>query len=704
MSDLIFHYPEQAKEVNINKNEFSFKKFNEKTLTKGNKVVKNNIFEKDIIKTIKNIVDSGVNNGHNIIESYRKNYDATYDCYHGGYLEYLHCAYVQDLGIEIAPWYLWNVIFHQVCQIIKTDEERFRHIFTNSKEKIILTFFQDEIDIGQYTNEIKKLIPNEENYNIFFPSWSNTPNFYNESMQGLFADMVQNYYGCLIMECSLPAVKILGTQDDWSNLNNYVTRLNDLLHIDYLLKVSKYTKYLSTEWSKKDTWKHFFEITHCGSGHQACLVGDFRKLLNYSEMSELLTSQLQNTMSKFPFTNKNNYVEISKDEFMLCDNCFFNAGIVGSTIQEIDGIHFLIPHYDYSITFIDKRKLNVSEDEKLKYIDLINKLGKLNRLNGTSIKNHFTYKQSSFAPKEHFNFNQLLSDEEVKILAIENNDIKIKKLNIHLNVLLERHNNRALHYQNSNFEFSDDRKKIKTFDEIKKDFDNRLKNGQPYQYMEKMEESRIDKLKDTYNIWFKGKDKIIGDKKYPFGSLKNLTLTYSDYIANKDEAFEYYNFLLNYDDFMNFYDSIKTISNNYQLEYDLTEVVLFTFDIEIYKNYENIIKNNKQLHKNFIVKIANLCGINAIQENYIKIINLDNELKKELLDKFNDVFLNDFKYYVRKEYENLMERLDSYRKSNYSTKIHELTIDTFCKRCKDYLTDDNIVDINTITLAPSNEV
>ena len=261
MTELIFHYPDQAQPVNIDKSKFSLDNFNKNKLTKANSLVKQDQFEKNIIKILQTMIDQGKQNGNNIVESYRKNYNNTYDCYHGGYLEYLHCAYVQDLGIEIAPWYLWNVIFHQVCQIVKQDEVRFKHIFTNSDKKITLVFLQEEIDITQYTAEIKKLIPNEENYNKFFPNWSYTPNLYNESMQGLFADMVQNYYGCMIMECSLPAVKILGTSDDWLKLHNSVLELNDLLHIDYLTKVSKYTEKLSTQWSNGETWKNFFKVT-----------------------------------------------------------------------------------------------------------------------------------------------------------------------------------------------------------------------------------------------------------------------------------------------------------------------------------------------------------------------------------------------------------------------------------------------------------
>ena len=652
MSELIFNYPEQAQPVNIAKDTFSLENFNKKNLTRANNLVKQDKFEKNIIKILRNMIDEGKRNGNDIVESYRKNYNNTYDCYHGGYLQYLYCAYVQDLGIEIAPWYLWNVIFHQVCQIIKQkeNEEKFKHIFTKNDKKITLTFLQEEIDIAQYTSEIKKLIPNEENYNKFFPIWSHTPELYNESMQGLFADMVQNYYGCLIMECSLPAVRILGTSEDWLKLHQSVLELNDLLHIDYLIKVSKYTEKLSIEWSNENTWKNFFKITHCGSGHQESLIGDFRKLLNYSEKSELLTSQLQNTMSRFPFENKNNILHLSngENEMIECKDCFFNAGIVGSNIQIINDIHFLIPQYDYSITFVDLTKLYISTNDVEKYMDLINKVSMLNKLNNISLRNHFTYKQKSFNPKENFDFNKLLSDKEVEILVIEDDKLKIEKLNFHLNKLLEYHNNKAIHYENSRFEFADDRKKIKTLEDIKKEFDIRVKNGRPYHFMEQMEKQRIDNLKTDYNIWFKKYTNIIGKEVFAFASMKNCILKYDDYIENLDEARLCYNFLIDFENFKIFYNEINIISNNYRIDYDLENVILHTLDIQVYHNYLMVLTNNIN-KRSFVIKVANICGLYGFPNNSMtKIFSIDEKIKKELLKTFDELFIEEYRKIVEK--------------------------------------------------------
>lgn len=390
MNGLVFDYCSATHPANIKKENFSFEKFDRKMSTTANEYAKNNGYIRDVKKYVEMIIENKQQMGNILVESYRKNYNATYDCYHTGYLHYLYTAYMQDLGIEIAPWYLWNVIFHQIAQIIKNDGDKFKHLFTKSEEKINLSFVQDEINITQYTNCIKALFPNENDFDTFFPNWSQTPTNYNESMQGLFADMVQNYYGCFILGCSMPAANILGTQEDWTLLHNTVVNVNKLLNVDYLHKVSKYTDMLQQEWNKKETWKQFFVVGNCGSGSQECICGDIRKLLNYGN-HEMLVSALPNTMSKFPFINENNnFLEMTEkmsiNEIQIdtniinCHECFYNAGIAGSNIETIDGIQFLIPKYDYAITFIDKRKFELKDDQIAEYKDFQMKYDQLMKL------------------------------------------------------------------------------------------------------------------------------------------------------------------------------------------------------------------------------------------------------------------------------------------------------------------------------------
>src|SRR5437773_1748782 len=71
-------------------------------------------FARDLYKTFDDIIATGRTNDSRKIETYREDFANKYDFYHGGYVWYLFEAYMHDCGIEIAPWYIWNVIFHQI--------------------------------------------------------------------------------------------------------------------------------------------------------------------------------------------------------------------------------------------------------------------------------------------------------------------------------------------------------------------------------------------------------------------------------------------------------------------------------------------------------------------------------------------------------------------------------------------------------------
>jgi hypothetical protein len=652
---MIFNYDtESSKLSNLHLSDFALDKFNKRFLKKGNDAINNgndkykyqNI---DIRENLKLIIDGEKMYGNNIIETYRKNFNNTYDCYHDGYINYLYCAYMQDLGIEIAPWYLWNVIFHQVVQIIKTKPEEYKHLFTSRKDKIIFTFLQDEIDIEQYTNTIKQFIPNPDNFNKFFPNWSDTPKFYNESMQGLFADMVQKYYGCFIMGCSLPRVHVLGNNDDWKLLNESVIQLNDLLKIDYLTNVIKYTTFLKDNWNVGNTWKDFFKIINCGSGSQQEVFGDFKKLLNYDITSTLLIDQIPNMISKFPFDNSNNQfinkINDKTNEIIDCRECFFNSGIVGSIIRKIDDFDFLIPYYDYSITFVDNRKLISSSDDIKLYKNVYNNLMKLDRISKNSLVEHFTYMNKSFDPKSKFDFKLLLKDKEVEILAIKDKDEQLKKLTIYLNGLLENNNRivtQRLAHKNENVTYHDEYLTIKTFDDIKREFDNRIKNGKPYDYVLKMEQKRIKSLENNYNIWFQNDNKLIS-KSSSFGKISDCELTYDNYIAFKNEALTYYDFLLCPDKFKKFYDVINKFNKMFNSKVELTNIVLCTLNMQVYYNYYNLL--NDDCKKIFLECIAKICDYN-IKNTIVTIFKIDYRIKDELKSEFNSLFGNIYKSYI----------------------------------------------------------
>jgi hypothetical protein len=355
----------------LESNFINYDNFNEQFLKSSEDVIGNKQNFKDLITEIEEVLHTGKLNSSDKVEKYRVDWKNLYQNYHKGYFWYLYSAYMSDAGIEIAPWYLYNVIFHQIAQVIKDIPEEFKNIFTKSQEKITIKMETPDLDIELYTRIIKNLIPNHETFNTFFPTLSDIPMYYNESLQGLFADMVQKYYGAIIMGCSCPKVRVKGTQEDWDKLVYTVEELFQIFKLanttslnEYLTRVIEYLKQIQYSWNNQDTWKKFFFVGNCGSRHQESIEGDCRNLLTYSIDNEMLVSQIPNMLCRFPFE----YMSDLKQK-----ESYFIGGVIGSNLDK-DG--FLVPQYDYAITWIDNEACLIGDEKKSQFDKLLTELKK----------------------------------------------------------------------------------------------------------------------------------------------------------------------------------------------------------------------------------------------------------------------------------------------------------------------------------------
>jgi hypothetical protein len=408
---------------------------------------------------------------------------------------------MSDAGIEIAPWYLYNVIFHQMAQVIKSNVEEYRNIFTSSQEKITIKMETLEFDINIYTEYIKQLIPNTENFDTFFPSWSNFPPYYNECMGGLFADMVQKYYGAMVMGCSCPKVRVLGNQEDWDKLLETIMKLKEIFNSCNSHSLDKYLTHVITcltnfkfNWASAETWKNFFFVANCGSGSQESIEGTIRKLLNYNLDRDMLVHQLPDTLSRFSFELAVLGMEKQKESYFI-------SGMIGSNL-DVNG--YLVPYYDYSITWIDKELTQLDENKlnELKWVK--EQLEKWERVSigGTYIKHHFNhncYQYSSAA----LDYRKFLTNEEVEIINSNDNEL----LNKYLEKLLKKRIRSYWDLKNDFPLYSFDVGEEPTILSITEEFEQRKKRGTMAQYAEQVEKERLKKLTNdtTYShLWFEG--------------------------------------------------------------------------------------------------------------------------------------------------------------------------------------------------------
>jgi hypothetical protein len=300
------------------------------------------------------------------------------DLYCKGYLEYLFYCWNFDLGIEIAPCYIWNIILWRICQYINKEQKKYSKIFTTSNNKITVEYIPQGIDFNpqEFVSMIKDKIPS--NINVWFPEFEYQPDLYKDSMYGLFAEMVQKYYGCMLLGCGCPKIRLLGTKEEWTKIITTLDNLPIKELCPYVNKAKKYVQEFIDNLDNQEYWKKFFYTIRCGSGSQKEYLG---KIIELSEDNDNVDS-VSNTLSKFQFEDKG-CIQLNLRKEHIGENggmkCNYHSGIMGASIDS-EGI--AVPKYGWNVSIPDVDAGKLTEEQiilKKKILEIFETTNKINQ-------------------------------------------------------------------------------------------------------------------------------------------------------------------------------------------------------------------------------------------------------------------------------------------------------------------------------------
>lgn len=332
------------------------------------------------------------------IENFYKDVPEGKTTYHNGYLKYLLTCWHNDCGAQIGPWHVWNIVLHQLCQHVKDNSAKYRDVFTSSSEKITITFMDGAMfDIDRFINELRSHVP--VNIDTFVPQFPNQPPMYRESMYGLFADMVQEYYGCMILSCSIPKIRVLGSDGDWMALLDTVKSVNAFftakcVTVDYLTRSTSAIFEMIANLNNAEYWKNFFSVERCGSGSQEQIGGHVLKLLG--RKGTYLVHDLPDMISRFPFV----YAPGGSTKDMN-----FVSGVFFSQLDD-DG--YLVPEYHTNLTYNDSNLCKVTErgaQETEILIEFFKRMKKYDT-DGGYVKNHLEFTDVPETFQRSFDYQQ----------------------------------------------------------------------------------------------------------------------------------------------------------------------------------------------------------------------------------------------------------------------------------------------------------
>lgn len=296
---------------------------------------------------LKSQMHAGVKISKNIIvEEFEDEFPNNKTSYHDGYIEYLLTAWNADCGIEVGPWHIWNVIFSTFVKDVEKNPEKYRNIFTNNNEKTKIVLDAFTFDINYLISELKKLIPCD--IDAFIPVFDGAPNNFTESMYGLFADMVKDYYTCIVAGCSIPKVRVLGSFDDWNKLLNTCDAVYKITNSEYINKSKIYVEQMITNLDNAEYWKTFFYVKGCGSGSDKEILGHITHFLN-TKMT--LIDNIPKMISRFPFVDRTKGYD---------EDRYFISGIMYS---HLDDDNILVPEYHHNISKCNLDKCRMTSED-----------------------------------------------------------------------------------------------------------------------------------------------------------------------------------------------------------------------------------------------------------------------------------------------------------------------------------------------------
>lgn len=161
-------------------------------------------------------------------------------------------AFMHHRSFVLNPAVIWYVISAEISTHVKQNEEKYRHLFTDSSEKKLIEIVDNSLVYGGTNNwssvfsgfygQLAKNINTD--INLFVPSFSCSTMTTTIATLVSFMDCVSKYYNYSIMTmCGIPSFKIEGVKEDWElivknlnklgalmpNLNNWFEALNNII-------------------------------------------------------------------------------------------------------------------------------------------------------------------------------------------------------------------------------------------------------------------------------------------------------------------------------------------------------------------------------------------------------------------------------------------------------------------------------------------
>lgn len=269
------------------------------------------------------------------------------DAYHKNYMEYLLMCWGGHLGVVISPDILWYGLLCEIGSLIASDVEGFRPLFSTSHEEqalLLATNTPNILPLDDLIQMLKQRIPTDAA--TFLPSFTTTTERSQHAMYTAFCDAVSPYYSYWTFSCNFPAIRILGTPEDWLLLQQTWGKVITILAgtpkvelpLTWFEKVGVILGNCISQANDVAWWKEMFKVERCGSGGEVEVKGWFTQLFREQPQGVRKPVNFSTHIASVKYTNLTD-----QKEFVLKDGIF---------TSQRDGI-FMVP--DFGSCLLERR-------------------------------------------------------------------------------------------------------------------------------------------------------------------------------------------------------------------------------------------------------------------------------------------------------------------------------------------------------------
>lgn len=214
--------------------------------------------------------------------------------HHGNFMQYLLACWNGHHGVVVRPDVIWFELLCELANLVNQHPDKFRHLFTKEAEGKGLIMIQTAtpaiMPLDLLIERLRALVPLDAE--TFLPQFSTGGKASRFAHYAAFADMASPYYDYATYLCGIPAIMVVGTQEDWDTALLAWKKIGDEMRslvpeeAGWFDRVGATLEAIAAHQEDKSPesdptkrfWSNFFTAKKCGSGSDVEIDGWFSNL------------------------------------------------------------------------------------------------------------------------------------------------------------------------------------------------------------------------------------------------------------------------------------------------------------------------------------------------------------------------------------------------------------------------------------------